>query len=125
MDQPEIAEVQHHRVEVAVQPVAIEVVELGPEVVEGIVGWIHLVDEARIAQLHDVFAVRENHVVGAGRRLVDECKHLLAADIFLAFDLDAVLLLEGFDDERVGVPRPAQIGERLLLRPRVSAGKGA
>ena len=125
VDQPEIAEGLHDRIEVAVQPVAFEVLEFGPEVVEGIVGRVHLVDEAGIAQLHDIFAVRVNDVVGAGRRLVHEREHLLAADIFLADDLDAVRRLEGLDDERVGVAGPAQIGERLLLCRGLPAGDAA
>ena len=125
VDEAEIAEVHHHRVEIAFQPVALELLELGPEVVEGIVGRVHLVDEAGVAQLHDVLAVRENDVVGAGRRLVDEGEHLLAADIFLADDLDAVLLLEGLDDEGVGMARPAQISERVFLRAGPAAGEGA
>ena len=104
---------------------ALKLLELGPEVLEGIVGGVHLVDEAGVAQLHDVLTVRENDVVGSGRRLVDERQHLLAAHILLAHDLDAVLLLEGFDDERVGVARPAQIGQRILLRTGIPADHGA
>ena len=64
-------------------------------------------------ELADILGVRQDVVVGAARRLAEELEHLLAADVDLELDLDAVRVLELLDDVLFFVTRPAQHPQRV------------
>ena len=65
-------------------------------------------DRIESRKFSDIFGVRQNIVVGSARRLVEELEHLLATDVDLEFDLDAVRVLELLYDVLLFVARPGQ-----------------
>ena len=87
----EVAEAHHHGIELAVLPVAGELLEVIIEhVVEGIIRRIHLLDVARRIQLLHELRIRQDDVIGAGGRLRDQRHHVVAARIILGLELHVV-----------------------------------
>ena len=104
-----MAEAHHHRIELAVGPVAREFGEvLIQHVVERIVGGVQLFDISGRVQLLHEFTVREDDVVGAWGRLRDQAQHVVSTGVVFRLELHVVGRLELGDDVRLTMAIPCQ-----------------
>ena len=102
------AEAGDQREQLAILPVAGELLEFGEVVVQRIVGRVQLFNIARTVQRLNVFGVRQDHVEGAGWGLRDQAKHVVAASVVFRHELHVVLGLELGHDIGLGMAIPSQ-----------------
>jgi hypothetical protein len=77
-------------------------------VVEVVVGRVQFLDIAgRIELLHEL-AIRQDDVIGAGRRLGDQAQHVVAACIILRLELHVVGRFELANDVGLAMAIPGQ-----------------
>ena len=108
MRHPQKAKPRDDGIEGIALPMAGEFLELGVEIVKGIVGGIQRLDIACRVQLLHILRVRQDHIIGARGRLRDQTQHIVAAGVVFRRELDVVLFLEGAHDVGLCMAIPGQ-----------------